>query len=148
MAKQTAIAGATYCAYSDAGHADVSVTAVLTGIPAGRTACGIVARATDDQNFWWLVLEDDAGTGQVWIVERNAGANVVRASAVATITGDHSLTLTCSGNELRGFLDGVQVVQYLSATFNNTATRFGLAEFNNGAYVGPTGYSYFEVPVP
>jgi len=145
-ATETTAGANTYSVYSDSGHADITVTTYLVGVPAGTTACGLAVRVVDQDNFWFVCLEDNGGGDNLNIYRRQGAANILALSAAVAIAGDHTLTVNCNGNTLAAYLDGVLIGSYASASFQNTATRCGLAPFAGVGYLPPTGWGYFEVP--
>ncbi|MFB7676534.1 family 16 glycosylhydrolase [Kitasatospora purpeofusca] len=86
---------------------NVAVEADVTLDGDGQGA-GLMARAKDDQNYYYLQLQP--AKQQVALVRKVAGASTVLATAPAVLTpGEvHRLRLTVVDNTLTGYVDGVQ----------------------------------------
>src|SRR5207248_2969343 len=86
-------------------------------------------------NVWYAML-GASGAQKVDLIEINAGAFTVRASATASSTlannGTYTLSAACAGSAITVVLDGVQQLSYASATLNQTVTWFGLAVYYDG----------------
>lgn len=120
----------------ESGEDEVMVSAHLTVRDSSRV--GIIVRATDDSNCWIVRIDSTANT--ITIVERNAGSETVRATGTLSNTPDFQqiatdteywVTVVCEGSTIRAWIDGTaslhnSYVEYLSASFQNTATQHGL----------------------
>lgn len=122
-------------ATAQANAADI--TATLTVRNTGNGSTGLICRFSSTTAAWLVGVGNSGGKIQVVIWEINPGftnrASVISATSYATAT-DYPLTVTCNGNTISGVITGIPdtAVSYNSATFNNTATRFGLRVGDSG----------------
>lgn len=89
-------------------------------------AHGILIRYIDNNNFWFFLYDNFP---EVRLIQRELGGNTVRATTVIAALGDgtiHDFRAITDGNNIDCFLDGGDKTAYASATFNNTATRYGI----------------------
>ena len=87
---------------------------------------GVVVRAQDASNFWFVGFQSSANT--FYIEERNAGTFTVRASVGKTINGGqtYAVRAVLSGSNIAGTIDGGSDISYGSATFLQSQTAHGL----------------------
>jgi len=118
-------------ALAESGISDCTVTVTLTVVDtAGQGNNGLSLRGTDGSNLWYVDLLLGAGVDQIRIVERNGGSDNVRATT--PVTGDpsapHTIVVVLAGSSISADLDsGAFSVNYPTATFQQTATKHGLA---------------------
>lgn len=99
----------------DAGNADVTVKSDISA----KTTSGIVARLSDDNNYWLGWAQD----GKLY--ENNADSLTERADLGAP-TIPNTLELECNGSSITFRAETGLSATYASATFNQTATLHGL----------------------
>ncbi|MFD4571717.1 hypothetical protein ACFWNK_10825 [Streptomyces sp. NPDC058417] len=89
---------------------NVSAEATITLDSATGQGAGVLARAADAQNFYYLQL--DRAKQQVALVKKAAGASTVLAAAPLTITAGtpYKLRFVVEDNTLTGYVDGVKKV--------------------------------------
>ena len=125
-------AGDDQCiASTDAGYADVTITAILTaGEPSNlsvRLACNVV----DADNHWLMYCNYD-GTNYGLFV-KVAGAYTQHAAgtvpAIAFNT-NYPVTLKCSGDDVYCTLQGVTLHANVASRPHKTATRHGIGQYN------------------
>jgi hypothetical protein len=122
-------------AVSDAGTSNATVSAQFsTSVVGGNTGqFGLVVRATDNYDYLAVVVSD----GQLSLVEDTGGTPgydiVTLAGPVAvsvSTSQPNNFKAVVSGTTVTVYWGGTQVLQYTSATFNQTATKFGLLSYN------------------
>ena len=125
-------------AWMDSGEADVIISCQVKGNVSNIP--GIIARLSDSGANCWLISVSPAGD-VFTIVQREAGSNTTRATTSVTIDAGtfYTIVVTLSGNTITATLNGGNQIQYTSATFQNTATKHGIHEFND-----TTGSAEFE----
>lgn len=103
-----------------------TVTPVSTGAP------GIIFRYSDNNNFWFVQVNESVNFFQLF--ERNAGSFVNRGQAAVTINAgtSYSIVVDVSGTSITATLNGGNTVSYGSATFNQSQTTHGMRAFKNG----------------
>ena len=125
--------GGGWCvATIDAGIADVLIRVTLTTSDGdGIGGQGIIARASDNQNLWFIDTVTHT-TNLFRIVEYNGGGSTVRASAAVgiAVTTTFDVVAICDGQTIDAFLDGGNKITYGSATFNETVTKHGIGGQN------------------
>lgn len=107
----------------DSGIADATVSADITVIASGEVQ-GISLRIADSTHHWLLYWTSG---NVVYLVERDVGATV-RASGALVLTGGttHEFKAVLLGTTITGYVDGVQILTYGSATSGQTNTKHGL----------------------
>lgn len=126
------------------GIANVTYRGICSATGSG--AFRFIARLSNVSNYWQIGASP---TGQFpSIVEVNAGVATLRAQGSGNaMTPPFSFQLIASGNTLSAsFFNGIitNSVSYSSATFNNTATRFGI----RGDEAGVNGPKYDDLEIP
>lgn len=117
-------------ASADASHADVTAT-VKTTVAGVSDSPSLLIRETDSNNHWIAAI---ITTSSFDLYEVNGGSFTQRATTlfVATLNQQYTIRAICSGASISCTLDGANNISYGSATFNQTATRFGIRS-NDGA---------------
>jgi hypothetical protein len=112
-------------AFIDVGVADCSLSGVWRSNPTFGTNGGMVVRATDKDNGWYIRLQN---AGVFEILERIAGSDTQRASVSPTVNlnTDYTITVQLSGTTITAQLDGGNEISYSSASFNQTETKHGI----------------------
>lgn len=136
-------------AVADAGQADVTLTCDVTtlGVGAGDGGSGVILRATDNNNLWYLdVVPGTGGSGQFRLVERNSGTDTVRASSTPDIINAtaYAFAAVLSGTTMTATLDGSNSITF-SSSFNATATKFGLNGRKHVGIAAGTKFDNFQV---
>lgn len=113
----------------DSGTADVTVQMTLTAV--GGNNAGVVARASDDNNYLLLAIY---GGNTLEIYRRDAGSFV---SLLAPVTSAYAagdvFKLTVNGTSVTAYQNGVSKGTVTSA-FNQTATKHGLRSHQSIAH--------------
>lgn len=120
----TAAVGDVFIA-ANVNDADVLVSGVVQINNINNATSGMALRLTNADNYWLMGI---ARTNLFRLLEKQTGSYTVRASAAVTINAatDYTIVGTTSGNSISGTLNGANNISY-SSTFNNSATRHGLA---------------------
>jgi hypothetical protein len=117
----------------DSLHGDCSA-AVTVNLPvSGNESSGLYVRATDANNGWLVVFENDGSGDSVNIYSNVANVITQVAGHVATFTGSHTITAGLSSSTITAYVDGALQVSYGSATFNQAVTKHGLWSSFGGA---------------
>lgn len=145
------ITGAICGAVVDAGEADVTVSGIInigSTIVDDHYGTGFILRATDLNNLWWCVIRRIDTNFSLY--ERNASVDTVRATIdfTPTVNTEYALEVVCSGNTITATLDGANQIQYASATFQNTATLFGIRHLVLNLPVTKPYVDTFQVTAP
>lgn len=132
---------ATDAAWIECGQANVTISADVVH----QVMSELLARVTDQENNWRGVLLS-GGLNQVRITERNAAVNTVRAGAAYTPAdgASYRLRLVANGQTITLFVNGAQVLQYTSATFNQAVTKHGFG-INTNAVTATTAFDNVKV---
>lgn len=132
-------------ASADAGQADATATLNVVVPGSNFFSAGLSCRVTNGTNLWEVRLQSDsAGANtRVNITEHNAGTQTERVSTTIAFSGTVALQVVLSGSTITAYINGVLQATYASASFNQTATRFGIYNYrdSNGAN------SYVQVPM-
>lgn len=141
MAQRGGAFAATDAAWIECGQANVTISADVVH----QVMAELLARVVDQDNNWRGVLLS-GGLNQVRITERNAAVNTVRAGAAYTPAdgASYRLRLVANGQTITLFVNGAQVLQYTSATFNQTVTKHGVG-INTNAVTATTTFDNFKV---
>lgn len=121
--------------------ANCVVEILLTRNVVAQYSRGIIGRWTDNLNYWKIV--DLTGGNGFRLIEVNNGVETIRAFANISSTVGTPITLrvTFSGATITATLGALATISYASATFNQTADRFGII---GTAYYGVWDYyDYF-----
>ena len=124
----------------DFGVADCTLKVIINDTGAGQNSYGgLMARASDANNFWAFVL---ASTTTLSIIEVVAGSYTVRANGSFSITPfvDCVLEFVLNGSTLTGKANGTEIVTYGSATSNQTVTKHGI----HGYFTFPAWVDVFD----
>lgn len=128
----------------DVGLANITYRAVCSATGGGSFRFAV--RLTNNNNYWQITGNPDGRFPS--IIEVNAGVATLRAQGAGSImTPPFNFQVVTLGNSISvSFYNGIitNSVSYGSATFNNTATRFGI----RGEEAGATGPKYDNVEVP
>jgi hypothetical protein len=147
LAEINETSGAFRKIHADAGAADVTAQ-VDFAIPAGTGAGGLILRSTDDINNWWVYASSFGDT--IKLYEYNAGGLTERATAAHDFSAatTYEIKAELSGNNIEVFIDDVSKFSYGSASFQNTATRFGLISYRDDADFDLVTFDNFLVTTP
>ena len=115
--KKTAAANTYQSASVNAGIANADVSAVVY-----EQNTGIVARLTDDNNYWMLLVTDTSG---IYIFEKTGGTFTPRAVTAATVSFPVTARFVVNGTTLTGYVND-KIVTFTSSV-RQSATRHGLA---------------------
>ena len=128
-ANQVTATTATY-ATVDSGIADAIVDVVVN--PAASDDLGLILRYTDTNNMWSVRAHSPTNT--LYVIERNAGVETIRASTAVTFTGgtDYDLRAVIDGQQIDAFADGGNKTSYGSAALNETETVHGITGYAGG----------------
>lgn len=112
-------------ASADMGAANVTVECDILATTADALQV-IAGRLTDANNCWWASLYQVGN--EVSIYELNGGGLTQRAVVSLAITANvtYRMRAVFNGNSITVYVDGVEQTSYGSASFQNTATRFGV----------------------
>lgn len=119
----------------DCGMADGTVEAVYTNLGTqADNSSGLWVRASDTDTGWLF-----GQFNSTWVISRFPGNVVVATSAPATITQNvpYALKVVMLGSTLTGYVNGVQVCQYTSATQNQSVTKHGFSLYYSTAPGNP-----------
>jgi hypothetical protein len=132
LASNTTPSGGVTDAVVDAGDADVTITAIVRR--SGAADCGIIARATDVNNY---LLLDLLLAGTVKLYRKEAGSYNELASVAQTfsVDTDYTLKFVVSGTALTGYVDDVEKVTATSS-FNQTEDKHGIWVAGGGNTAG------------
>jgi hypothetical protein len=115
----------------DTGRADVTIEATLAaiGTGSGNRQGGLAIRATTAGNMYWLSTRRDANTDgfDIWQIVGGSPTRLTVTTGGVTPTAGQRLRVTAVGSTITAFVDGFQVAQVTTATFNQTATLAGFA---------------------
>lgn len=115
--KKTATANTFQSASVNAGIANADVSAVVY-----EQNTGIVARLTDDNNYWMLLVTNASG---IYIFEKTGGTFTPRAVTAATVSFPVTARFVVNGTTLTGYVND-KIVTFTSSV-RQSATRHGLA---------------------
>jgi hypothetical protein len=108
----------------DVGKADVDISADIV-MASGTTygSQGLVFRVQDSLNFWALFRSSST---VLKLTQYIAGAATDRATPAVTLANStkYNFRLTCVGDVITGYIDGVQKCTYTSSLYN-TVTKHG-----------------------
>jgi hypothetical protein len=112
-------------AHSDAGKADVTLSAIFNGTVSGGGNEGLTLRYTDENNFWLLNLTSTALT----LYERSGGTWTQRGTSSASFSdnSNYALQIVASGTNLTCTVNSGNTIAYNSATSNQTVTKHGIS---------------------
>lgn len=115
------------------GRSDLLLQAVIN-LPSGNAA-GIVARWTDINNHWLLLLIQGA-PGTLRLTERTTGTYTTRVEVTPTIAvgTNYTISLALNGSDFTAYLDGVQQFTHTS-TAKQAEVRHGLRVNNTDTLV-------------
>ena len=115
----------------ETNEADVRVEADVTFPAAANTVFEICLRYLQDGDEFQIQFRET--NSDVRIRERESDVAATRATAAFTFTEGvlYRLKVVAQGQVITAYVDGVAVVSYASATFNQTETKHGM--FKNGA---------------
>lgn len=120
-------------------EANVSEGTVECTVNAG-VGCtpGVSGRVTDENNQWDIRFHPGGSTFSIF--ERNASVFTERAfvSVASTAGTDNKVKAVFSGTTITATLNGGSEISYGSASFNQTATKFGLHSLNDATGVTDT----------
>lgn len=105
----------------NAGDADITASLIINRN--ASTEPGVVVRFLDDSNHWWC--RHNSAANRVEVQERNAGANVLRASAALVKAGVYTISVQTAAQTIAATVDAVTAT-YASASFLETETRHGM----------------------
>lgn len=125
QARATALSSGSAYAVLESGSPGAEVQVTVATI---STGCGLVARATDLDNLYVLVVI----TGGFTLYRRQSGS-FTQIGAGGTATSGDVVKLRCEGDDLTVYKNGVQVFQATGQTFNNSATKHGVFTQATGA---------------
>jgi hypothetical protein len=110
------------CRYArDTGTADVEVQGTVAVV---GTDCGLVARATDDDNC--LVLSLFFGS-QPFLVRRQSGSDTTIAGPTGSAGAGDVLKISCNGSSITCYQNAAVLFGgAVTETFNQTATKHGM----------------------
>jgi chitodextrinase/lysophospholipase L1-like esterase len=115
----------------DTGRADVTIEATLAAIGTGPSTRqgGLAIRATTAGNMYWLSTRRDGGTDgfDLWQITNGSPTRLTFTKGGVLPTAGQRLRVTAVGSTITAFVDGLQVAQVTTATFNQTATLAGFA---------------------
>jgi hypothetical protein len=115
----------------DTGRADVTIEATLAaiGTGSGNRQGGLAIRATTAGNMYWLSTRRDANTDgfDIWQIVGGSPTRLTVTTGGTSPAAGQRLRVTAVGSTITAFVDGFQVAQVTSATFNQTATLAGFA---------------------
>jgi hypothetical protein len=115
------------------GAADVTITCDVTVSNATNNPHGVIFRAVDANNMWWLVYDAGPGAAAINLLEINAGTLTARDSVTETLTdGTYAFKIVASGSLITCYVNDVEKVSFSSA-FLAAATRHGLRPANTPA---------------
>jgi len=131
----------------DSGVSDLSISCVVTPFNSGsnHTHPGIVFRYQDSSNYWYY--EVNPNYQQFHLYEVNGGTQSLRTQYRTTVTSGLSITLRvdCKGNNIVLYVNGVEIVTYVSASFKSN-TKVGVRIGKGGSVSGSNAtYSAFMV---
>lgn len=111
----------------DAGKANVTLEVDLITPAAGAFDAGVCMRVTDGDNNWIVACTQGSN---LRIFQEAATVFTERANGAFTWNNatTYRLKVVCQGTTISAYVDGVLIASYASATFNQSATRFGLRE--------------------
>jgi len=124
-ARVTASASYT-AAVMDAGVADGVCSVSL--VP-GANSRGLTLRGVSGDHYWWV--ECNSAGSSFALIEDNGGSLTVRASATVTLpaTALCQVVAVLNADTITCVLNGVDTISYSPATFQQSATLFGLWGF-------------------
>ena len=144
--RNTTAAGAYYIATQDIGKAGASIRVKAGTVAAsGDQFAGVILRYSDASNFWLVGYITSAGSPVVVIRKIVAGVYTDVVSKVWTNRYQKWITIeaTANGNVISAVIDG-GFGMTVTDTFNNTATKFGIAEYRDGTYL-QNGFDDFQI---
>jgi len=110
----------------DVGEADVKVAILITNHGSSRDPwAGPVVRCSSGTSYWFWGI--GSATTMV-LYEVNAGVYTLKDTATwpNNLGQEYLVELIASGDTLIGKVDGVQLMRFSGATFNQTATKHGV----------------------
>ena len=120
----------------DTGRADVTIEATLAAIGTGASTRqgGLAIRATTAGNMYWLSTRRDGGTDgfDIWQIVNGSPTRLTFTTGGVLPAVGQRLRVTSSGSTITAFVNGSQVAQVTTATFNQTATLAGFAMGSSG----------------
>jgi hypothetical protein len=129
--------GSTTGMVAQAGESDIDFTIDFTMPAEQNYIAGLFFRFKDATHFWRLLIERDAGdvSPDMTLLEFD-GAGVSRGAA--TITHEdgvaRSLRIVATDESVTIYFNGVQKIQYLSASALKTETKVGIVSFRDVDY--------------
>lgn len=138
--------------FADANAANCTLTCNCTGyVVAGQSSyCGVACRYTDSNNFWLVYC--DIGDSLLVLYKVQGGVYTLAATGSANLNSGEAfgLKVVCSGNTITVYAGATAVITYTSASFNATATKFGLRLVYNSlsALLGQATWNNFQVTSP
>ena len=115
----------------ETSEADVRVEADVTFPAAATTIFEKFIRYLQDGDEWLVQARED--NNDMRIRDRQSDSAVTRATGAFTFSESvlYRIKVVAQGQIITAYVDGVEVVSYTSATFNQTETKHGLIK--NGA---------------
>lgn len=126
---QHTVAGENFAALViEAGKADGVVSVDYNTGAANKILTGMAFRYTASRVHWWLMNRNDLGG---WGLYEDNNSWTQRAFVTATIAPSttYALSATLNGASITATVDGGNTLSYGSATFNQTATKHGIADW-------------------
>lgn len=113
--------------YIDVGVADVLFKAELTTPAAGTDPAGLIVRRSGATQWLVQVTPGTAGT-DLELIELDNGAPTTRATADIDWTVDtaYTITVACTAQSIKVYVDGTEKLSYASASVGETNTQFGI----------------------
>lgn len=126
--------------YADSGRVN-HVSRVTITFGTTVSAAGLVVRCENGLNHWEIRTNPAA----LSIVEVNGGVEATKASGTVVVSPSETreLLVTCFGNVITAYLDGIYVCSYVSSLFNDK-TKVGFKSYADAAGQVQT-FDNFEV---
>jgi hypothetical protein len=135
----------------DAGVADVVIDCLVTGFANAGSGWAVNAnlhfRTTDVNNNWKWYWEWDATGGNFSLLQCISGTTTAVASTTVNgVSGtQYAVRIVCKGPIIIISINGVPYITYASATFNQSATKFGLYYGTYGSAGGTALWNGLQV---
>ncbi len=106
----------------------------------------LTGRLTNSTNYWQF-----GSFSGVWkLIDNVAGVQTVRGTSTQVLVNTTTYTMewVFSNTTITCYINGVQVIQYSSATFNQSATVFGFILFAGGSQIPVSTLTNIKVTSP